>query len=155
MEVNPPMYLWPDDWCAYGSPLDGYFWQPSPDRPSLYVATRRLERNERQVLPGGVVMEWRPPVEKTEKSALDTYPLAERPTALYRCYNESEELIYVGIAVDPQRRWKHHASLTPWWPEVQRRSIEWHDDRRSALNAEAAAIVTESPVYNIAGKPRS
>lgn len=152
MEAHRPMYLWPDDVCSYGGPLNGYFWEPSPNNPMLYISTRRLERGEQQILPGGVVVEWRSLDEMT-RSTPTTVPLYERGTALYRCYNATGELIYVGIAVNPDRRWNHHASRSPWWGEVTRRAVEWHDNRAKALTAEAAAIVDEHPKYNIAGKP--
>ena len=69
-------------------------------------------------------------------------------TAVYRLYSARDELLYVGVARNPDVRWKHHAAHKAWWPEVGRRDVAWHPDRADALQAEAAAIRDESPRYN-------
>ena len=74
-----------------------------------------------------------------------------RRTALYRLYDATDVLLYVGIGFDPRARWYHHASTKPWWPEVTRKEVEWHADRVQAEVAEKASIVAELPRYNIAG----
>jgi len=70
-------------------------------------------------------------------------------TALYRLFNTSDVLLYVGIAFDPKNRWYEHASTKSWWPEVARKEVEWHANRPTALAAERRAIVAERPLYNI------
>lgn len=153
MDEPEAWYIWPDDIVAYSAPCDGYLWRELPDRPGIYVPVRQLVSGETQCLPGGrhahplTVTVPRP--RGPENPDLNT-----RPTALYRLYDQADELIYVGVAVDPERRWKNHAVNSRWWPNVQRRSVEWHDDRPTALAAETRAIVAENPVYNVAGKPR-
>lgn len=66
---------------------------------------------------------------------------------LYRMYGTNSQLLYIGIAVNPEERWRHHES-TEWWPLVDRKSVEWFDDFESAASAEAKAIRTEHPQYN-------
>lgn len=150
------MYQWPDDRCWYSSPLNGYFWEPTADNPNAFTAARRLDPGETQLLPGGIVMDWEPPEGcRREPRTIDSTPLEERRTAVYRCYNRSGDLIYVGVAVDPDRRWQHHASHAPWWAEVGTKSIEWHANRGAALAVEASVIATEAPTYNVMGKPKS
>lgn len=73
-------------------------------------------------------------------------------TALYRFFNADEELLYVGVADDPEERWKAHRTRT-WWPQVVRKSVEWFPCRSDALTAELIAIRTEGPIHNDAGKP--
>lgn len=70
-------------------------------------------------------------------------------TALYRLFGEDGTLLYVGVAVNPRTRWSVHSREKSWWPEVASRSVEWHEDRPAAEAAEAAAIVTEAPRYNV------
>lgn len=69
-------------------------------------------------------------------------------TALYRCLDANEELLYVGISKDPAERWKQHRG-TAWWRHVTMRTVEWYDDRPSAERAERKAIQSEGPRYNV------
>lgn len=72
-----------------------------------------------------------------------------RSIAVYRLYNDADELLYVGMGVNPEGRFKFHAKFKPWWPEVARRDIRWAPDRPTALREEAEAIASEHPRYNI------
>lgn len=74
-----------------------------------------------------------------------------RRTALYRLFDAEGQLLYVGIAFNPRDRWRGHCSTKSWWKQVDRREVEWHGSRSEALTAEAAAIIEERPLYNIAG----
>lgn len=76
-------------------------------------------------------------------------PLTPVPTALYRLRDQFGTLLYVGITDVLERRWKDHAKAKPWWPDVKVRSIEWLPTRGHALSAEAEAIRTERPLYNV------
>lgn len=78
----------------------------------------------------------------------------DESTALYRFYDAADRLLYVGITGDPADRWARHAAEKPWWPDVARHSVEWLPSREVALAAEAAAIVAEGPLHNVAGTPR-
>jgi predicted GIY-YIG superfamily endonuclease len=76
------------------------------------------------------------------------------PTAVYRFYNASHVLLYVGITENLGTRWKSHAKLKPWWPEVAERALVWHPNREAAATEESMAILNEGPLYNVIGKPR-
>jgi len=71
-------------------------------------------------------------------------------TAVYRLYAADDALLYVGIAKNFGRRWQQHASAKPWWPDVQRQTVDWYPDREAADQTETAAIAEEKPRYNIA-----
>lgn len=71
-----------------------------------------------------------------------------RATAVYRFFDASERLLYVGIAYDPAERWKHHAAVTKWWKDAVDNTIDWYDTRAEAERAELTAIRYEKPVYN-------
>lgn len=76
--------------------------------------------------------------------------MTDEPTALYRIFGDAEQLLYVGISNDFGTRWKQHAKAQPWWNEKKRLTVdEWYDSRADALAAEAAAIRTEKPKYNV------
>lgn len=72
-------------------------------------------------------------------------------TALYRLYNEANELLYIGIAFNPTRRYNQHRKTKTWWPEVARKEVCWYENRTEAEDAEDAAIRDERPRYNIDG----
>lgn len=74
---------------------------------------------------------------------------APERTALYRLFGADNELLYVGITNNPERRLDHHRARKPWWREVTMRVVEWYDDRPAAERAERKAIQTEGPRYNI------
>ncbi len=74
--------------------------------------------------------------------------MSER-TAVYRLYEASDALLYVGVSSNFGRRWKQHAAAQPWWPDVQRLTVDWYPDRPSALSAERVAIKAEVPAHNV------
>lgn len=78
----------------------------------------------------------------------------DESTALYRFYDAAGRLLYVGITGDPADRWARHAAEKAWWPNVARHTVQWLPSRKDALAAEAAAIVAEAPLHNVAGTPR-
>lgn len=69
--------------------------------------------------------------------------------ALYRFYDTTGTLLYVGITADPGARWRKHAHGKPWWHEITQITIETHPTRAAVLEAERAAIITEKPRHNI------
>lgn len=69
---------------------------------------------------------------------------------LYRFWNASDALLYVGITADPLARWKRHKDEKPWWHDVARVTIEHFGSREDVDTAETLAIQTESPQYNVA-----
>jgi hypothetical protein len=72
-------------------------------------------------------------------------------TAVYRLYDASDELIYVGITNNPPQRWRLHAYDKPWWTQVVTREVEWHSTRAGAEAAERQLISAHRPVCNIDG----
>lgn len=73
-----------------------------------------------------------------------------RRYSLYRFFNADGTLMYVGVTGVPRARWSRHSEIKSWWPEVSRASIEHYANREDLVEAEAAAILTESPLYNVA-----
>ena len=69
-------------------------------------------------------------------------------TCLYRLYDASGRLLYVGITHDPKARWRLHAVDKPWWHEVARKEVTWFGTRTEAGIAELHAIETEGPLYD-------
>jgi hypothetical protein len=78
--------------------------------------------------------------------------LTSRPAAVYRLYDGAGALLYIGSAYDPDHRCKSHRKQ-PWWPEVARRTEEWHPSRGHAYSAELKAVAVERSKYNEMGTP--
>jgi len=80
---------------------------------------------------------------------------------VYRCYDAADRLLYIGATRDVDGRLYHLASLcnTGKGPggELRRRmvrhAVEAFPDRRSAFDAERAAIRAERPELNIQSLP--
>lgn len=68
--------------------------------------------------------------------------------ALYRHYDATGRLLYVGITNNPGSRWKGHRDK-PWWLYVDTTRIERFGSRAEVEAAEAAAIKAERPWWNI------
>lgn len=86
-------------------------------------------------------------------------PSAPKPTAgvattLYRLLDNTNELLYVGIAGNPGRRFEQHKADKPWWGEVTHIDLIHFGTREEALIAEREAIQTEHPRYNHTHVPR-
>lgn len=76
-------------------------------------------------------------------------PLNLRPHGLYRFFDATGHLLYIGITADLPTRLGDHNEKKPWWTEVASVTVEHYPDRPSVLQAEKAAIKAERPRYNI------
>lgn len=70
-------------------------------------------------------------------------------TALYRLRDLQGNLLYIGIAANPDARWRVHRREKTWAHLVADRSIEWFPNRAAAEAAEAVAIRSEKPRHNV------
>lgn len=68
---------------------------------------------------------------------------------LYRFFDGTGVLLYVGISLRPWERFKQHRQDKPWWDDVATVTMEHHDTREQVLQAERDAIVAESPLHNV------
>ncbi len=76
--------------------------------------------------------------------------LADDPQALYRTRAKDGTLLYIGKSNDPLRRSEEHRRSKDWMPySAVRIDLEWYAGLAAVLEAEARAIRTEHPVYNI------
>ena len=78
-----------------------------------------------------------------------TYFDPTEPHAVYRVFDGSGLLLYIGMSADPERRVKAHRSSAPWRREIARWSAEWHPNRAAAGRVEQAAIDSEMPCYGM------
>lgn len=71
------------------------------------------------------------------------------PTAVYRIFNAENVLLYVGASRNVKDRLSYHSGVKRWWSEAVRYEAEWYNTREEAEHAEAVAINTEAPLYNV------
>jgi predicted GIY-YIG superfamily endonuclease len=64
---------------------------------------------------------------------------------LYRHYDASGCLLYVGISIDPLKRQYQHFKTANWRALIQKITIETFASREAACEAEATAIRDEKP----------
>lgn len=70
-------------------------------------------------------------------------------TSLYRLHADDGQLLYIGVAGNPGRRFEQHRASKTWWGDVARIDLEHHPTREDALAAERAAILAEHPTHNV------
>jgi hypothetical protein len=70
---------------------------------------------------------------------------------LYRYYDDSGRLLYVGITGTGLARSHGHASTAAWWLHAAAAKLQ-HGPADSILVAERLAILVERPMYNRAGR---
>lgn len=68
---------------------------------------------------------------------------------LYRFYDASGALLYVGITCNPSGRFQRHKKTKLWWHSVARIEMEQYPDRAALAAAERAAIHVEHPRHNV------
>jgi hypothetical protein len=69
-------------------------------------------------------------------------------TAVYRFFDTSGALLYIGITDDLETRWEAHSKDKFWWHLVARHEVTWYESRSAAEHAEKSGILCEGPIYN-------
>ena len=67
---------------------------------------------------------------------------------LYRHFDETGALLYVGISLSAITRLRQHRDRSVWFSQIKSITITQFETRADAKIAEKAAIQTEHPVYN-------
>ncbi len=73
---------------------------------------------------------------------------------LYRCFDKDDGLLYIGCTKRLVSRITVHRELSLWGPKIHRIQSEGFATRESALSAEANAIASEHPEFNIQHRKR-
>ena len=69
---------------------------------------------------------------------------------IYRLYASNEQLLYIGITNDPNRRFRDHAGQSRWYSLVVRHDTRRLDcDENEAKKIERLAIIKEQPLHNV------
>jgi len=75
-------------------------------------------------------------------------PLSPQRTALYRFFDASGRLLYIGISLQQVARQRQHRASSEWYQDIARSTVEWHPSRSSAADAERLASQAERPGWN-------
>lgn len=78
-------------------------------------------------------------------------PIARLRTELYRHYDDTGALLYVGVSLNTVARLAQHMQGSAWADKITTIHIERFDTRAEAIEAELRAIRSERPLHNIAG----
>jgi predicted GIY-YIG superfamily endonuclease len=68
---------------------------------------------------------------------------------VYRLYDESGRLLYIGSTGNARRRQYEHSCESWWWPQVARIRVQMFGTREAAQAAERAAVSVEAPAFNV------
>jgi predicted GIY-YIG superfamily endonuclease len=68
---------------------------------------------------------------------------------VYRIYDDAAVLLYIGCTVNAETRVKYHRLQSPWGRRIARWTSVQCDTEEEARAAEAAAIRSEMPRWNI------
>lgn len=80
---------------------------------------------------------------------IDRWPQhADRPHVVYRAFDATGHLLYIGCTLDFDRRRAEHMQRRTWARDVHRWETTEYPDQASALAAEEAAIKAEAPEHN-------
>ena len=71
------------------------------------------------------------------------------PTQLYRYFDATGALLYIGVSRRWFRRNVDHQREASWHYRISSATIEMHPTRAAALDAERDAIRKERPLYNV------
>ena len=75
-----------------------------------------------------------------------------RSTQLYRHFDQTGTLLYVGVSLNVLQRLTQHRADAEWFDRITRIEVAHFANREDALAAEADAIASENPLFNRAGK---
>lgn len=71
---------------------------------------------------------------------------------VYRAFDANDRLLYVGQTVSVETRLRAHERHSPWFIFMARVEQVAYPTREGALEAEAEAIATEFPRWNVHGR---
>lgn len=69
---------------------------------------------------------------------------------LYRYFDAQGALLYIGVTSRINRRMREHWESSEWFAKIARCEFQQFPDRKSVLEAEREAIISEKPLHNYA-----
>jgi hypothetical protein len=75
------------------------------------------------------------------------------PSSVYRYYDHSGVLLYVGVTSRGMARNAEHDKSKPWWHYVATQQVDHYETRADALEAEERLIRSFRPPFNVQHNP--
>ena len=69
-------------------------------------------------------------------------------TTLYRHFDSSDNLLYIGVSLNEFNRFKQHMVNSDWSNDAAYTTYERFNTREEALKVERDSIIRERPLYN-------
>lgn len=76
-------------------------------------------------------------------------------TAVYRAFDATGHLLYVGITKSPAQRELAHRMYSDWWRDMHHLEYEWLPNRSAAEALECELVTTLRPPFNTAMNPEA
>src|SRR5690606_5214433 len=125
-----------------------------PARPLVRLRARRqAPRAARAQGPGTVITGPAPRNRRITPGGAVRQHLDSDPCAVYRIYDASCELVYIGMGHEPDARVSAHRADKPWREHIATYEVTWHPNRADAFAAEAKLVKAERPRYNVVHTP--
>jgi len=83
---------------------------------------------------------------------MSTSYLADKNHYVYRIFDRTGRLIYVGCSHDPETRMYTHRRIMWWAPQIARIKMTVHPSKDAGHLTERSIIDTENPRWNVKGK---
>ncbi len=80
---------------------------------------------------------------------------ASSSAVVYRFFDETGRLLYVGMTSVGVARWFDHSISQPWWSEVANATVSHFASVEEALDVERLAIINEDPLHNVTHKHKA
>lgn len=90
------------------------------------------------------VLEW----EHANRREATDFEVRPKGHHLYRHFDASGKLLYVGISLHAVSRLVGHKNSSPWVWSIARMEVETYSTRKAAEQAEREAIENERPLFN-------
>jgi len=81
-----------------------------------------------------------------------TYNHHEERHYVYRIFDKTGRLIYVGCSYNPEARINTHRTTMFWGDQIHRIKLTVHPNKRAGHYAEKIAIHSEHPRFNVSGR---
>jgi predicted GIY-YIG superfamily endonuclease len=76
-------------------------------------------------------------------------------TVVYRAFDVSNTLLYVGVTCDITHRIYNHRTKSAWFGSADYVEFDVYPTKRKALDVEQDTIKTMSPLFNVIGAPKN
>lgn len=115
------------------------------DNERAASTANEVARSRRKTTPGLA--------DQTFRRVIDVPSVSPTPTSVYRYYDKSSLLLYVGITSRGIRRQREHNHDKEWWPFVTKQEVEHYSTRATASAREKELIRQFRPPFNRTHNP--